>query len=116
MINKYVAKTLFDGYKINQKTSKKYVAVPEKQVKHTCLVYFLHEYMKIEKGAKPVYKEVFEDKFGRKPYTMLYFAWKPYIKKEKQESLRFDIQNTYTSLSEEQRKKIRSFIRKIKRT
>lgn len=80
-MNRYTAQSLFSGYKIGKKNNYKYVAVPQKKLDHSCMVLFAGEYMVIKKGTQPVYKEVFEDKFGRLPYTMYYFRFVPYTKK-----------------------------------
>ena len=80
-MNRYTAQSLFSGYKIGKKNNYKYVAVPQKKLDRTCMVFFAGEYMVIKKGTKPVYKEQFEDKFGRDPYIMYYFRFVPFIKK-----------------------------------
>lgn len=83
-MNKYTAQSLFSGYKIGKKNDYKYVAVPAKKLDHTCMVWFAGEYMIVKKGTKPVYKERFEDHFGREPYTMHYFKWTPFVRKSEE--------------------------------
>lgn len=98
-ISKYRAKTIYHGYKINlvgDDRERLIVGVPEKRLKHTCMVKYDTSYMVVEKGTKPLaryFQEGKKDKDGNSipgfpDFYLCYFFWKPYQKKAKREEIR----------------------------
>lgn len=93
-MNRYVAKTLFSGYKIGLEVKDMYVMVPDKKLDHTCIVYHDNSYMVIKKGSKPV-KRYFQagktDETGKKIFPDFwgsYFKYEPYQNKTKKEEVK----------------------------
>ena len=73
----YKPKSLIDGFKLGDKyKGKTYVAVPQLRVEKGYSVAINNEIMSLA-GKEPVLRKEFKDQYGRQPYWLYYYEWKP---------------------------------------
>lgn len=73
----YKLQALVSGFKIGQKSSDYYVAIPHKDRKEIVNVTFEGSHMAIYPSDQRVTTRTFRDKFGRGDYQLDYFKWTP---------------------------------------
>lgn len=99
-MNKYRAKSLIAGDKVDPKFKGMTLVATPNGTDHTQMVTFAHEYMVIPKRSRPLCVRTFEDKYGRnKKYHLFYFKWVPVTPKAVREvSVMEAIQNSGMTL------------------
>lgn len=74
----YRPKKLIDGYRVSKAFQGMYlVAIPTVKVESGVAVTFNDEVMYIDNDSYCLGKKLFEDRYGRYPYTLHYYEWKP---------------------------------------
>lgn len=75
----YRAKSLINGFKLGQVFGGlTLVAIPKHFLKtFPVCIWFQNSSMTIEQNQLPLTEKTFPDQYGRGPYTLCYFEWKP---------------------------------------